>query len=64
MQAEDIKMYKFHLFVFFQWQFRAGWSDATHERGHSSSHIALRSLPTSAPDGHLIGELKFNTDES
>lgn len=67
IQAEDIKMYKFHFFVLFfcdgssQW---GGGMPPPGRRGQSSSRIALRCLPTSVPDGHLVGMLKFNADES
>lgn len=65
-RQKTLKCISFTFFVFLQRQFIAGWGSATHGSGggHSSSHIALRSLPTSAPDGHLIGKLKFNADES
>lgn len=54
-------------FVFFgMWCAVQSWVGASHApewRGQSSSHIALRCLPTSVPDGYLVGSLEFNADE-
>lgn len=59
IQAGCIKMYKFHLYCFFVFILLCD------ERGgtHSSSHTALWCPPMSVRDGHLMGVLKFNTDE-
>lgn len=66
IQAGYIKMYKFHLFFFLAIAVQSGVGicRAPQWRGQSSSHIALRCLPMSVSDSHLVGMLKFNTDQS
>lgn len=58
-------MYHWPAFSFFFFFF-PGSSHSSGERGWEGSHLLalpLRYLPTSVPDGHLLGMLKFNADE-
>lgn len=74
-QADDIKMYKFHLFsfsfclfiyLFFVMGVESGL-EVFHHQSDWDRHLLtwpLQCLPMSVPDGHLMGMLKFNADDS